>query len=95
MTDVVSGTLDANAEEVGPIWVERSATVIAVSTNTITVTPHVCHERAGSYAPLTGSAMTASGGVQVNGPCWVKAVASAVSGGGTSLVSIRALKVGV
>lgn len=95
MSEAISGTLDANAEEVGPIQVLTTATVIAVSTGTVTVTPHVSHSRTGSYAPLTDYAMPASGGVEVKGPCWLKAVASSVSGGGSSLVTIQVAKQGL
>lgn len=88
MSADASATLDANAEECGPIFVRSRATYVVARTGTITVTPHLSHDGT-NYAPFTAKALTnASGADEINGPCWLKLIASGVSGG-SAVCSIR------
>lgn len=94
MSEPISATMDANAEEVGPVWVrDRASVVVGPVSGTITVTPHVGHTVA-SMVAVTDQALTAAGEFLVEGPCWLKLVASGVSGGsavGSILVLPRGL----
>ena len=95
MSEAISGTMDANAEEVGPVWVrERASVVVSSVSGTITVTPHVGHT-VSSMVAVAAEALTAAGEFLVEGPCWLKLVASGVSGGGTAVGSILVMPRGL
>jgi hypothetical protein len=90
MARIVTATLDANAEECGPVYVADKATCIVriTSGSAITITPHVSHDQSG-FVALTDDALTASGAILVEGPCVVKLVASGVTTT-TAVCSIQA-----
>lgn len=87
-TFISATTLDANAEEAGPLWIDEHGTYVAVITGTITVTPQFSNDGV-NYAPQAAApALTASGSGHVFGPGWLKLVASSVSGG-SAICTIR------
>lgn len=91
MSADASGTMDANSETVGPVFVEDQATYVVVTTGTATVTPQISHDQT-NWAPYA-TGLTASGAGVVSGPCFLRLIASSVSGG-SSIGSIRTKRAG-
>lgn len=82
MATPVTATLDANAEEVGPVFVRDRATYLVRDVSgTITVTPHYSHDGSNYEADTTEALVDEAGSGVVTGPVWVKLVASSVSVG--------------
>jgi len=74
-----SATLTANAQATTAVFVPDRATYAAVISSTITVTRKISHDQT-NWAPYAAG-LTASGAGVVWGPCWLRLIASAVTGG--------------
>lgn len=74
-------TLDADGEETGVLYFGDRATLMVFITGTITVTPSVGPTSSGPWLVKSENALTASGDLVLDGPAYVKLVASGVSSG--------------